>query len=52
MLDLICYLIALVLAALAVFSGPPLPSMDRTRLLAASFAAYLVPFLVHATERV
>lgn len=51
MLALICYLLALVFALLAV-AGPAHPSLDRVRLLAAAFAAFVVPFLVGAAEAV
>lgn len=52
MLEFICYLIALLFALLAALAGPPFPSLDRVRLLAASFAAFLVPVLVHAAQAV
>lgn len=51
MLELVCYLLALVFAVLAVV-GPPHPALDRVRLLAAAFGAYTVPFLVHAAQAV
>lgn len=50
MLDLLCYLLALIFSGLAVFSGPPLPSLDRIRLLAAGFTCFVIPFLVHAAH--
>lgn len=52
MLDLVCYLLAVIFGALAVFAAPPLPPLDRTRLLAAAFTAFVVPFLVHAAQSV
>jgi len=52
MLEFICYLTALIFALLSVFAGPPFPAMDRVRLLAASFTAFLVPLLVHAAQAV
>ncbi len=52
MLELICHLLALIFGGLAVFAAPPLPPMDRTRLLAAAFTAFVVPFLVNAAQAV
>ncbi len=52
MLDLICYLVSVIFGALAVFAAPPLPPMDRTRLLAAAFTAFVIPALVHAAQSV
>lgn len=52
MLELCCYLLAVVFGTLAVFAGPPLPPMDRTRLLAAAFTAFVIPALVHAAQHV
>ncbi len=49
MLDLICYLLALVLAGLAALA-PNSPPFDRVRLLAAAFTAFVLPFVVHAAE--
>lgn len=50
MLDLVCYLLAVIFGALAVFAGPPLPPMDRTRLLAAAFTCFVIPLLVAAAR--
>lgn len=52
MLELICYLLAVVFGALATLAGPPLPPLDRSRLLAAAFTCFVIPALVHAAERV
>lgn len=52
MLELICYLLALVFALLAVLAPQLPPSMDRVRLLAASFACFVIPALVHAAQAV
>lgn len=51
MLELVCYLLALVFGLLAVL-GPPHPQLDRVRLLAAGFTAFVIPLLVHAAQRV
>ncbi|MEU0181788.1 hypothetical protein ABZ312_11455 [Streptomyces sp. NPDC006207] len=51
MLELICYLAALILAAIAVLA-PNSPPFDRVRFLAAAFAAYVIPALVHAAQSV
>lgn len=51
MLELICYLLALIFALLAVL-GPAHPKVDRLQLLAAAFAAFVVPALVHAAQAV
>jgi uncharacterized membrane protein len=50
MLDFICYLLALIFAALAVLAGPPFPAYDRARLLSLAFACFVVPFLVDAAQ--
>jgi len=50
MLELLCYLLAVIFGGLAVFAGPPLPPMDRARLLAAGFTAFVIPSLVHAAH--
>lgn len=50
MLELICYLLAVIFGALAVFGAPPLPPMDRTRLLAAAFTCFVIPVLVHTAH--
>lgn len=52
MLELVCYLLAVVFGTLAVMAGPPLPPLDRTRLLAAAFTVFVIPFLVHAAQSV
>lgn len=50
MLELLCYLLAVIFGSLATLAGPPLPPLDRTRLLAAAFTAFVIPFLVHAAQ--
>lgn len=52
MLDLFCYLLAVIFGGLAVFAGPPLPPLDRTRLLAAGFTCFVIPAMVHAAQHV
>jgi hypothetical protein len=49
-LDLVCYLLAVIFGALATLAGPPLPPLDRTRLLAAAFTCFVIPALVHAAQ--
>lgn len=52
MLELICYLLALIFALLAVLA-PALPSgFDRVRLLSAAFVCFVIPFLVVAAKAV
>lgn len=51
-LELFCYLLSVIFGALAVFAGPPLPPMDRTRLLSAAFVCFVIPALVHAAQHV
>lgn len=51
MLELVCYLLALVFGIFAVL-GPPLPPLDRVRLLSAAFTCFVIPLLVHAAQRV
>ncbi len=50
MLDLICYLLAVILGALAALA-PGSMTLDRFRLFAAAFVCFTLPFLVHAAER-
>jgi hypothetical protein len=51
-LELVCYLLSLIFALLAVLA-PALPSgFDRGRLLAAAFVCFVVPLLVHAAKAV
>lgn len=50
MLELFCYLLAVIFGALAVFAAPPLPPLDRTRLLAAAFTCFVIPAMVHAAQ--
>lgn len=50
MLELVCYLLAVIFGALAVLAGPPLPPLDRTRLLALAFTCFVIPSLVHAAQ--
>jgi hypothetical protein len=45
-LALVCYLLAVIFGALAALAGPPLPPMDRTRLLAAGFVCFVIPDLM------
>jgi len=52
MLELVCYLLALIFGALAALAGPPFPALDRTRLLAAAFTCFVIPLLVHAARAV
>lgn len=51
MLEVVCYLLTMIFAALAVLS--PLPAaLDRVRLLCAAFVCFVVPPLVHAIHAV
>lgn len=52
MLELVCYLLAVIFGSLAVFAAPPLPPLDRTRLLSAAFVCFVIPFLVEAAKAV
>jgi hypothetical protein len=46
-LEVVCYLLALIFSALAVLS--PLPAaVDRLQLLCAAFVCFVIPPLVHA----
>jgi hypothetical protein len=49
-LELICYLLAVVLAGLASIAPNGAAPFDRTRLLAAAFCAFAVPFVIHAGQ--
>jgi hypothetical protein len=49
-LELLCYLLAVIFGGLATLSGPPLPPLDRTRLLAAAFTCFVIPAMVHAAQ--
>lgn len=51
-LELVCYLLALVFALIAVLAPSPPASFDRLRILAVAAACFVVPFLVHAAEAV
>lgn len=50
MLELVCYLLAVILAGLAAITPNTTPMLDRTRMLAAAFCAFAVPALVHAGQ--
>ncbi len=51
MLSFICYLLALIFAALAVLAGSTLPAaFDRVRLLSAAFLCFVIPAMVGAAE--
>jgi hypothetical protein len=50
MLELLCYLLSVVFGGLAVLAAPPLPPLDRTRLLAAAFTCFVIPAMVHAAQ--
>ena len=52
MLELVCYLLALIFAALAVISPPIHASVDRLWLLCAAFVCFIIPLLVHAARAV
>lgn len=52
MLELVCYLLALIFGLLAVLAPQLPPSLERVRLLAAAFACFVIPFLVHAAKTV
>lgn len=52
MLELICYLLALIFGLLAVLAPALPPNFDRLRLLAAGFTCFVVPLLVHAAKGV
>jgi len=51
-LDLTCYLLAVVIAGLAAITPSTVPAFDRTRMLAAAFAAFAVPFVIHAGQHI
>ncbi|MCW2899005.1 MAG: hypothetical protein JWO67_1270 [Streptosporangiaceae bacterium] len=51
-LDLICYLLAVVLAGLAAIAPTSSPPFDRVRLLSAAFVAFVVPALIHAGQHI
>jgi len=48
-LDLLCYIIAAVLWAIAAFA-PPVPGWDRTRFAAAGLLAFIIPAIVHVAR--
>lgn len=52
MLELVCYLLALVFVALAVVGPHMHAAVDRLWLLCAAFLCFVIPFLVHAAEAV
>jgi hypothetical protein len=52
MLELVCYLLALIFALLAVLAPQLPPNIDRVRLLAAAFTCFVIPLLVHAARAV
>ncbi len=52
MLELVCYLLALIFGLLAVLAPQLPPSMDRVRLLSAAFVCFVIPLLVHAARAV
>lgn len=52
MLELVCYLLALIFAGLAVATPPIHASVDRLWLLCAAFTCFVIPLLVHAAEAV
>ncbi len=52
MLELVCYLLAVVFGVLAALAGPPLPPLDRTRMLALALTCFVIPALVHAAQHV
>jgi hypothetical protein len=49
LLDLICYLLAVIFSGLAALA-PPLPPLDRTRLIAAALCCLAIPAMVHAAQ--
>lgn len=51
-LELVCYLLALIFGLLAVLAPALPPNFDRVRLLAAGFVCFIVPLLVHAAKAV
>jgi hypothetical protein len=51
-LELICYLLALIFALLAAIAPALPPSFDRVRVLSAAFACFVIPFLVDAAKAV
>jgi hypothetical protein len=51
-LELVCYLLALIFGLLAVLAPALPPNFDRVRLLAAAFTCFVVPLLVHAAKTV
>jgi hypothetical protein len=50
MLDLVCYLLAVVLAGLAAITPSTWPTLDRTRMLAAAITAFAIPFVIHTGQ--
>lgn len=50
MLELVCYLLALIFAALAVVGPHVHATVDRLWLLCAAFLCFVIPALVHAAE--
>jgi hypothetical protein len=50
MLTLICFLLAAVFAGLAAIVPNSTPALDRTRMLAAAFTAFVIPLVVHAGQ--
>jgi hypothetical protein len=51
-LELVCYLLALIFGLLAVLAPQLPPSLDRVRLLSAAFVCFVIPALVHAAQNV
>lgn len=49
-LELICYLLAVIFAALAVFGSAAHPRINQLSLLSAAFLVFVIPALVHAAE--
>jgi hypothetical protein len=50
MLDLICYLIAVVIWGLSALTPNTTPALDRVRMVAAGLVAFGIPFVVHAGQ--
>jgi hypothetical protein len=49
-LDLICYLIAVVIWGLAAIAPNATPALDRVRMVAAGLVAFGIPFVIHAGQ--
>jgi hypothetical protein len=49
-LDLICYLIAVVIWGLAAIAPNATPALDRVRMVAVGLVAFGIPFVIHAGQ--